>query len=88
MIAAVKKSMEATEQSGQEVIIDSLSKEHEGELEWMIIDDDSYREERAFFRARSGSGSKTRVAIRIGDGMVECIKHHVTGASKPSAGQG
>lgn len=78
ILAAVKKFIEARtpEDKDMEVIITALSDEHRKEVDWLIVDEESGKD-RVFTLISGGSGSAARPGIRLSNGMVAYLEHHV-----------
>lgn len=77
ILAAVKRSMEATTpDKDDEVFIGALSNEHQSEVDWMVVDENSGKDG-AFIVAQSGSGAKARSGIKLSAGMAKYLEHYV-----------
>lgn len=78
ILAAVKKSIEARkpEDKDTEVVITALSDEHRKEVDWLIVDEESGKD-RVFILIPGGSGNAARPGIRLSNGMVAYLEHHV-----------
>jgi hypothetical protein len=78
ILAAVKKSIEARtpDNSDTEVVITALSDEHRKEVDWLIADEDNGKD-RVFVLTPGGSGGNPRPGIKLSNGMVAYLEHHV-----------